>query len=118
MDKELLIAPGQPSKKAKRVLIIVAVVAVAIWVAATVLLAISLKTTRNMVIVETDKAPAKLGPYNVAKAYDNLIFLSGQIGANPSNPTTGKLEGDITQQTAQAISNLKAVLAASNSTLD
>lgn len=96
MDRELLVASGQPSRKEKRLLIIAAIVAVGIWVAATIILAVSLKTTRKMEIVQTDQAPKRLGPYNVAKVYDNLIFLSGQIGINPQTDT---LEGNITQQT-------------------
>jgi len=117
MDKELLIASSQQlSRKDKRLLIIVAVIAAGVWLAATIVLAITLKTTRDMVVVQTNKAPKRLGPYNVAKSYDKLIFLSGQIGINPQADDAPL--GDITQQTAQAISNLGAVLTAANSTLD
>lgn len=60
-------------------------------------------------------APAAIGPYSHAVKAGNLLFLSGQVGIDPA---TGKIEGDITAQTSQAIANVKAVLAAAGCTLD
>ncbi len=66
--------------------------------------------------VQTNSAPAAIGPYSQAVASGNLIFTSGQI---PLNPETGILEGsNITEQTHRACKNLKAVLEAAGVTLE
>jgi len=60
--------------------------------------------------IQTDKAPAAVGPYSQAIRASGLVFTSGQI---PLDPATGKLvEGDIQEQTRQVMSNLQAVLEA------
>lgn len=65
--------------------------------------------------VQTNMAPAAIGPYSQAIEVGKLIFISGQI---PLNPETGVLEGsDIKEQTHRACKNLKAVLEASGSSL-
>jgi 2-iminobutanoate/2-iminopropanoate deaminase len=67
-------------------------------------------------IVETSRAPAPIGPYSQAITAGNLIFASGQT---PIDPQTGELiAGDIAEQTAQALRNLKAVVEAAGSSLD
>jgi 2-iminobutanoate/2-iminopropanoate deaminase len=49
-----------------------------------------------------------VGPYSLAIAAGDLVFLSGQT---PLDPATGKLVGgDIRTQTRQCLENLKAVL--------
>lgn len=64
-----------------------------------------------MNFVNTDKAPAAVGPYAQAVEAGGLIFCSGQI---PLDPISGTLVGtDITVQTRQVLKNLFAVLAAS-----
>ena len=65
--------------------------------------------------IQTNKAPAAIGPYSQAVVAGNLIFTSGQI---PLNPETGVLEGkDITQQTHRVCKNLEAVLTAAGGSL-
>ncbi len=65
--------------------------------------------------IETKQAPAAIGPYSQAIAVGDFIYTSGQI---PLVPETGVLrEGDIVQQTQQAIQNLSAVLEAAGSSL-
>ncbi len=65
--------------------------------------------------VQTEKAPAAIGPYSQAVIVGNLIFTSGQI---PLNPETGMLEGNnITEQTHQVCRNLEAVLSAAGASL-
>ncbi|MBQ8869562.1 MAG: RidA family protein [Oscillospiraceae bacterium] len=65
--------------------------------------------------VQTNKAPAAIGPYSQGIALGNLIFTSGQI---PLNPETGVLEGEnITEQTHRVCKNLQAVLEAAGSSL-
>lgn len=66
-------------------------------------------------VISAAGAPAAIGPYSHAVKARNLLFLSGQVGIDPA---TGKIEGDITAQTRQAIANVKAVLAAAGCTLD
>lgn len=66
--------------------------------------------------VQTNKAPAAIGPYSQAMVVGNLIFTSGQI---PLNPETGLIEGNnITEQTHRVCKNLKAVLEAAGASLD
>ena len=65
--------------------------------------------------IQTNKAPAAIGPYSQAVVAGNLIFTSGQI---PLNPETGVLEGkDITEQTHRVCKNLEAVLTAAGGSL-
>jgi 2-iminobutanoate/2-iminopropanoate deaminase len=70
----------------------------------------------KMKTIQTDKAPAAIGPYSQAVCIDGLVFTSGQI---PLDPETGSVvEGAIQEQSLQAIKNLKAVLEAAGSSLD
>ena len=65
--------------------------------------------------IQTNKAPAAIGPYSQAVVVGNLIFTSGQI---PLNPETSLLEGkDIAEQTHRVCKNLKAVLTAAGGSL-
>ncbi|MBQ2286212.1 MAG: Rid family detoxifying hydrolase [Acutalibacteraceae bacterium] len=65
--------------------------------------------------VETNKAPAAIGPYSQAVVVGNLIFTSGQI---PLNPETGVLEGEnITEQAHRVCKNLEAVVSAAGGSL-
>jgi 2-iminobutanoate/2-iminopropanoate deaminase len=59
-------------------------------------------------IIETDRAPAAVGPYSQAVRSGDLLFLSGQLGLDPAS---GALAGnDIETQTRQALENLCAIL--------
>jgi 2-iminobutanoate/2-iminopropanoate deaminase len=61
-------------------------------------------------IINTDKAPAPVGPYNQSVKVGNMLFVSGQI---PINPENGELINEsIEAETEQVMLNLKAVLAA------
>ena len=65
--------------------------------------------------IATEKAPAAIGPYTQATATAGLVFVSGQL---PADPTTGELvDGGIAAQTAQAAANVAAVLEAANTNL-
>lgn len=65
--------------------------------------------------VQTDKAPAAIGPYSQAVLAGNLVFTSGQI---PLDPESGLIEGqNITEQTHRVCKNLEAVLTAAGSSL-
>ena len=63
--------------------------------------------------VNTNNAPAAVGPYTQAIITGNLVYTSGQI---PLVSETGKLvEGGITEQSEQACKNIMAVLEAAGS---
>lgn len=66
--------------------------------------------------VQTDNAPAAIGPYSQAVVTGNLIFTSGQI---PLDPVTGEMVGStITEQAHRVCMNLGAVLEAAGSSLE
>jgi 2-iminobutanoate/2-iminopropanoate deaminase len=65
-------------------------------------------------IIKTDKAPEAIGPYAQAVKSGNLLFVSGQI---PIDPATGKITGDIKEQTRQSLVNLQTILQASGTSL-
>jgi 2-iminobutanoate/2-iminopropanoate deaminase len=68
-----------------------------------------------MKLVQTNAAPAAIGPYSQAFSSGNLVFTSGQI---PLSAETGEVAGKtIAEQTEQVIKNLKAVLEAAGSSL-
>lgn len=64
--------------------------------------------------VSTTKAPAAIGPYSQAIDLGNIVFISGQI---PVNPETGEIPEGIAAQTAQSITNIKAILAEAGLTI-
>lgn len=60
--------------------------------------------------VQSDNAPAAVGPYCQARWAGDLLFLSGQVGINPAS---GKLAGETAgEQFRQAMTNMGAVLEA------
>lgn len=67
-------------------------------------------------VVETNSAPAAIGPYSQAVKYEGkIVFTAGQIGMDCH---TGELvKGGIIEQTEQALNNMREVLEASNSAL-
>ena len=67
-------------------------------------------------IIQTDKAPAAIGPYSQAVRTGDTVYLSGQI---PLDPGTGLLvEGDISAQARRSFENLKAVCEAAGGSLN
>lgn len=69
-------------------------------------------------IINTDQAPAPVGPYNQAVvASGQMIFVAGQIALDP---VSGELvgPGDVAAQTQQVIANLGAILAAAGASFD
>lgn len=67
-----------------------------------------------MDIIETQQAPAAIGPYSQAVRFGSLLVTSGQL---PLTPAGELLVTDIAEQTEQVIANLKAVLAAAGTDL-
>jgi 2-iminobutanoate/2-iminopropanoate deaminase len=59
-------------------------------------------------IVDTDNAPAAIGPYSQGIVAGNFLFTAGQIALDPA---TGQIvQGDVTAQTERVLKNLAAVL--------
>jgi 2-iminobutanoate/2-iminopropanoate deaminase len=66
--------------------------------------------------VKTEKAPAAIGPYSQAVVAAPFVFVSGQLGMNP---TTGDLVGDdLESQASQALENLRQILTAAGSSME
>jgi 2-iminobutanoate/2-iminopropanoate deaminase len=65
--------------------------------------------------VQTDGAPAAIGPYSQAIVAAGFVFTAGQI---PLDPATGAMvEGDVAAQAERVLRNLAAVLEAAGSGL-
>lgn len=59
-------------------------------------------------VINTEKAPAAIGPYSQAMVFGNLMISSGQI---PIDPATGEIAGTtIQEQAEQVMKNIGAVL--------
>jgi len=69
----------------------------------------------NLTPVQTDDAPAAIGPYSQAIASDGWVFCSGQI---PIDPESGAvLGGSVSEQTHRVLASLAAVLAAAGAAM-
>ena len=67
-------------------------------------------------IVQTDQAPAPVGPYNQAIIHNGTLYASGQIAINPA---TGTLVLDnIEAETHQVMKNIAAVLTEAGATFE
>jgi len=64
-------------------------------------------------IINSDRAPAPIGPYSQAIQMDNLLFTSGQIAIDPESGEV--LNGDVAEQTKLVLENVSAVLEAAGS---
>ena len=59
-------------------------------------------------ILNTEKAPAAIGPYSQGTAANGIVFVSGQL---PIDPKTGAFAGaDIASQTRQSLTNIRSIL--------
>jgi len=59
-------------------------------------------------IVETEQAPAAIGPYSQAIVHNAVVYCSGQIGLVPG--TSNFAGNDVESQAKQVMDNLEAVL--------
>lgn len=67
-------------------------------------------------IVQTDKAPAAIGPYSQGVVTGNLLFTSGQL---PIDSSTGKIpEGSIEDRAHLVFKNLDAIAKAAGTRLE
>lgn len=69
----------------------------------------------NKEAIVSAKAPAALGPYSSAVVAGNTMYLSGQLGVDP---TTGELAAGAVAQAEQSLKNLEAVLSEAGATFD
>ena len=58
-------------------------------------------------IIVTKNAPEPIGPYSQAVQSGDFVFISGQIGLDPS---TGNLSASVEGQTILAMENIQAIL--------
>ena len=59
-------------------------------------------------IIQTNNAPAAIGPYSQAVEVNGTLYISGQI---PLDPVSMKIvEGGIQEQTTQVLTNIGAIL--------
>lgn len=65
-------------------------------------------------IINTEKAPAAIGPYSQGVEVGELVYTSGQL---PLNPETKVLETEIKAATKQSLENCKAILEKAGLTL-
>lgn len=66
--------------------------------------------------VSTDTAPASIGPYSQGIKDGTNVYVSGQ---GPVDPDTGEVvSDDVSEQTAQTLENVEAVLGAAGSSLN
>jgi len=67
-------------------------------------------------VIQTEKAPAAIGPYSQGIVAGALVFVSGQLGLRPE---TGELVGEsVDAQARQALDNLYQVLEEAGTTLN
>ena len=65
--------------------------------------------------IQTDKAPAAIGPYSQGIAAGPFRFVSGQVGLDPA---TGKLVGeDFSAQVRQVLQNMQQIVEAGGCSL-
>jgi 2-iminobutanoate/2-iminopropanoate deaminase len=68
-------------------------------------------------VIRTEEAPAPFAgaPYSQAIVAGGLVFTAGQVGLRPGDTAA---EGDVAQQTEQALANVAAILEAAGSSLE
>jgi len=75
----------------------------------------SCSNTKEITVLNYTNLTPPIGPYSPSVSYGDLIFVSGQIGIDP---TTNILKQGIDEQTAQIFENLKIILNNNNSDLN
>ncbi len=67
-------------------------------------------------VIQTANAPRAIGPYSQGVCAGDLVFVSGQI---PADPKTGEIVGGgVSEQAKQVFENIKAVLEAADCTME
>ena len=66
--------------------------------------------------INTEKAPAAIGPYSQGVAAGHFLFVSGQL---PIDPKTGSIDADnVADQARQSLTNLSQILEAAGTSMD
>jgi 2-iminobutanoate/2-iminopropanoate deaminase len=60
--------------------------------------------------IQTDRAPAAIGPYSQAIVANGFVFTAGQIALDPASGQI--VEGDVVAQSERVFLNLRAILEA------
>ncbi|KML41506.1 RidA family protein [Cytobacillus firmus] len=68
-----------------------------------------------MKVIQTNQAPAAIGPYSQGITVNNLFYSSGQI---PLTAEGVMVDGDVKEQTHQVFKNLQAVLEEAGASLN
>ena len=68
-----------------------------------------------MTKIETNAAPAAIGPYSQGYSVNGFVFTSGQI---PVDPATGAIPEGISAQADQSCKNVQAILESAGSSLN
>jgi 2-iminobutanoate/2-iminopropanoate deaminase len=68
-----------------------------------------------MRIIKSDKIPEPKGHYSPAIEHHGVLYLSGQL---PVDPVSGKVPGNIEDQTQQALENVRLILTEAGSAMD
>lgn len=71
---------------------------------------------QNKEIIKTDKAPVPIGPYSQGIKANGFLFVSGQIGLNPS--TRKLVEGGLEAEATQIMENIRAILSAAGARME
>ena len=67
-------------------------------------------------VINTNNAPAPIGPYNQAIKTGSLLFVSGQVALKPGNSELSN--ADIIEETHQVMQNLKSILSEAGMTFN
>lgn len=59
------------------------------------------------IAIKPDNAPKAIGPYSPAVLVNNTLYISGQLGIDP---TTGELAKTIEEQTRLSLNNIRTIL--------
>jgi 2-iminobutanoate/2-iminopropanoate deaminase len=62
----------------------------------------------SLTSVQTDRAPAAIGPYSQAIIANGFLFTAGQIALDPASGQI--VPGDVVAQAERVLANLKAIL--------
>lgn len=68
----------------------------------------------SKIFIETDKAPAAIGPYSQAVQAGDLLYVSGQL---PIDGISGKIPEGVEEQTRQSLTNIKLIVEAAGGRL-
>jgi 2-iminobutanoate/2-iminopropanoate deaminase len=78
--------------------------------------AMSRSAANSKKAIQTEGAPAAIGPYSQGVRAGKLVFTAGQVALDPVHGIV--IAGTITEQTTRVMENLKAILEAAGSGMD